>query len=152
MKTTTNYNIEYLYDNGEAGFEEIVTYVVNGQNIQALFYIHVDIGEASGIDGIAVRKISLPVDPGEEQISIPPEKLNEVLVTLEDEGKVKSSEGSFANIPYDYFLSFDEPQRISAAYYQKGYYDEITEILREFLAEDGTIARIVATLDSEEEK
>lgn len=151
MKTTTNYNIEFLYESGEAGFDEIVTYVVNGHNIQALFCVQVDIGETRGIDGIAVRKISIPISPDGEELSILPEKLNEVLVTLENEGKVKSSEGGFANIPYNYFLTVDEPQRISSAYYQKGYYDEITEILREFLVEDGTIARIVAMVDSEEE-
>ena len=152
MKTTTNYSIEYLYDNGEAGFEEMVTYVVNGHNIQAMFCIQVDIGEASGIDGIAVRKVSIPTSPDEEELSIPPEILNEVLVTLEDEGKVNSSEEGFANIPYNYFLPLDEPHRISTAYYQEGYYDEITESLREFLAEDGTVARIVAIVDSEGDK
>ena len=152
MKTMPNYDIEFLYESGEVGYDEIVTYVVNGHNIQALFCVRVDIGEASGIDGIAVRKVSIPISPDEEELSIPPEKLNEVLVALEDEGKVKSSEGRFANIPFNYLLSFDEPQRISTAYYQKGYYDEITEKLREFLAKDGTIARIVAIVDSEEEK
>ena len=152
MKTMPNYDIEFLYESGEVGYDEIVTYVVNGHNIQAMFCIQVDIGEASGIDGIAVRKVSIPISPDEEELSIPPEILNEVLVTLEDEGKVNSSEEGFANIPYNYFLPLDEPHRISTAYYQEGYYDEITEWLREFLAEDGTVEQILATLNPEEGK
>ena len=144
---TNKYNIKYLHDNGEAGFDEVVTLVVS-DNIQSMFCVQVDIGEASGIDGIAIRKISIPVSPDGEELSILPEKLNEILVSLEDEGKVKSSEEGFANIPYNYFLTLDEPHRISTAYYQEGYYDEITEWLREFLAEDGTVARIVAIIDS----
>ena len=148
---TNKYNIKYLHDNGEAGFDEVVTFIVS-DNIQSVFCVQVDVGEASGIDGIAIRKISIPISPDGVTLSIPPEKLNEILVSLEDEGKVTSSKDGFANIPYNYVLILDEPARISTAYYQVAYYDEITENLREFFAEDGTVEQILATLNSEEGK
>jgi len=147
---TNKYDIEYLHDNGEAGFDEVVTFVVS-DNIQSVFCVQVDVGEASGIDGIAIRKISIPISPDGVTLSIQPEKLNEILVSLEDEGKVTSSKDGFAKIPYNYLLILDEPSRISSAYYQEVYYDEITEWLRQFLAEDGTVDQILSAFNSEQE-
>ncbi|MCH7820185.1 MAG: hypothetical protein IIB40_11630 [Candidatus Marinimicrobia bacterium] len=46
----------------------------------------------------------------------------------------------------------NEPYRIVNCYYQKKYEQETNEWLQEFLVKDGTIARIIEMIDSEEEK
>ena len=151
MKEIIKYEIEIVYVDGDEGWEEIITFVVKDSKEQASFCVKVDVGEAHNIDGLGVRKAWIPVSSSEVELSIPPEQLNDILALLEDEGKVESGEGGHANIPYNYYFTLEEPYRISTAFYQDRYYDEITEWLREFLAEDGTVARILSMVKTEVE-
>ena len=141
------------YHRGEDPLDlEIVTYAIKDQGNQTLFVVESHITLDEKLDGLVINKVAIPVDPDEPQADVPATQLASILATLADEGLLEPGEPVHLDMPGEYVLRLDEPYKIGECYYQKGYEAETTNWLREFLIRDVTIARILAMLDSEEEK
>ena len=141
------------YHRGEDPLDlEIVTYAIKDQGDQTLFVVESHITLDENLDGLVINKVVIPVDPDEPQTDIPATLLARILATLADEGLLEAGDPVHLDMPGEYILTLEEPYKIKECYYQKGYEAETTNWLREFLIRDVTIVRILAMLDSEEEK
>ena len=141
------------YHRGEDPLDlEIVTYAIKDQGDQTLLVVESHITLDESLDGLVINKVVIPVDPDEPQTDIPATQLAEILATLANEGLLEAGDPVHLDMPGEYILRLDETYKIKECYYQKGYEAETTNWLLEFLVREGTIARILAMLDSEEEK
>ena len=145
---TNKYNIEYLLDNGEQGFDEVLTFSINNDDGDKILCIEVEIGEANGIDGIAACKVSIPIEPDDVELATDPSQISDILSQLAAEGEVERGEIVFLNLPGEYHLQLEQPHRIVTAYYQDGFHEEITDWLEEFLADNETLDTIISMIPS----
>ena len=112
---TNKYNIEYLLDNGEQGFDEVLTFSINNDDGDKILCIEVEIGEANGIDGIAACKVSIPIEPDDVELATDPSQISDILSQLAAEGEVERGEFVFLNLPGEYHTQPEQPPTIVPA-------------------------------------
>ena len=148
-----NITIEEFWRDGDPVVEEeIATYVVKNDQKESIVVVDTRISYNSEIDALVINHLSILVDPNDILLIIAAERLASILAGLADEGIITPGKPVHVGIPGEYILNLRNPHKLSNAYYQKRYYEEIDEWIENFLQSDDTIARILATLDSEEEK
>lgn len=136
----------------EEPFDQTVYYtVINGDGKSLLIVeSHLELDEK--INGIVINKVSIPVDPDEAELEVPATHMAQILSTLADEGHIKPGKPVHLESPGEYILTLEEPYKITSCYYQTGFEHETSEWLQKFLIEEGTIARILAIIDEDEDK
>jgi len=145
-----SFNIEECYSEGDPRDEQYVTYIVKYNDEASLLLLELRITPSMTTDDLMIREVYIPGSTSEPKVFLPTEYMIEILKSLTDEGL-------FEHIPakqqddsdYFYFV-LNEPYKIDACFYQEKYYKEIDQWLRNFLVEDGTIARIIEMVDSDE--
>ena len=146
-----NFKLEENYRCGDPLEDEIASFVVKDDDGQSVLVVESHIALDEEIDGLVIHKVSIPVDPDEPQIDVPATQLARILDTLAGEGSLDPGEPVHLDSPGEYTLRLEEPYKITSCYYQMKYEEETDNWLREFLANEGTIARILEMVDSEEE-
>ncbi|MCH7618746.1 MAG: hypothetical protein IH880_03120 [Candidatus Marinimicrobia bacterium] len=150
MSSTNIFTIEEFWRDGDPVVEEeIATYVVKNEQKESIVVVDTRISYDSEIDALVINQLSILVDPNDILLTVATERMANILANLADEGIITPSEPVHAGIPGEYFLNLRNPHKLSNAYYQKGYYEEIDEWTENFLQSDGTIARIIAMIESE---
>ena len=136
----------------EDPYDQTVYYTVKNDGGKSLLLVesHIELDEK--INGFVINKVSIPVDPDEPELEVPATRMAQILATLADEGLLKPGKPVHLDNPGEYILTLEEPYKITSCYYQTGFDKEVDEWLQEFLVNEGTIARIFAIVDSEEEK
>jgi len=100
---------------------------------------------------LVINEVAIIVEPDEPTMEIPAKQLVEFLSSLAEHELVIPGTPVYLDEPGEYLIPMDEPHRIESCYYQKNYEKESYEWLRGFLVNSGTIAKILAMIDSEEE-
>ena len=154
MENTAQITLFQIEENWrtEDPYDQTVYYTVKNDRGKSLLLVesHIELDEK--INGFVINKVSIPVDPDEPDLDVPATRMAQILATLADEGLLKPGKPVHLDIPGEYILTLEEPYKITSCYYQTGFDKEVEEWLQEFLVNEGTIARIFAIVDSEEEK
>ena len=154
MENTAQITLFQIEENWrtEDPYDQTVYYTVKNDRGKSLLLVesHIELDEK--INGFVINKVSIPVDPDEPELDVPATRMAQILATLADEGLLKPGKPVHLDIPGEYILTLEEPYKITSCYYQTGFDKEVEEWLQEFLVNEGTIARIFAIVDSEEEK
>ena len=145
------FELEENYRSGDPLEDEIASYVVKDDDGQSVLVVESHIALDEEIDGLVIHKVSIPVDPDEPQIDVPATQLARILTRLANDGRIDPGESVHLDMPGEFTLRLEKPYKITSCYYQKKYEEETDNWLREFLANEGTIARILEMVDSEEE-
>ena len=152
MNNINNFTIEEYHRGDDPLVLEVVTYKINDRQNRVLITIESYITLDEKLDSLIINKVAIPVDPDEPVTDIPATLLAGILTTLADEGLLEPGKPVHLDNPGEYLLPMNEPYRIVNCYYQKKYEQETNEWLQKFLVKDGTIARSLEMIDSDEEK
>ena len=145
------FELEENYRSGDPIDEEIASFIVKDDDGKSVLVVESLITLNEQIDSLVINKVAIIVDTDEPTMEIPAKQLAEFLSRLAEYEWVIPGPPVYLDEPEEYLIPMDKPHRIESCYYQKNFEIETFEWLREFLVNGGTIAKILAMIDSEEE-
>ena len=150
MNNTNNreFQLEHYRREGHPPEDEVAFYIVLDEDVRQLFVVKAHITLDEDIDGLVVHRISIPIEPDVSYLKVPAKQMAKILISLAKENRIEPGKVDHQNLPKEYNIRLEEPYKISSCYYQWGYEAEINQWLLEYLETDGTIARIIAMIDS----